>query len=90
MIKLKNKIKKYPCKQNNISKVIACLGLPLAYAGYIYTERMKHKELKRLADSKENEVSYLEPLFVTLEDSTDGEMSFAVCLNLEDEEKEKI
>lgn len=88
MIKLKNKRKKYPCKQNNISKVIACLSLPLAYAGYLYTERKKHKELKRLADSKEKEVSYLKPLFEDLEDSTAEELAFAVCLNLEEEERE--
>ena len=88
MIKLKNKRKKYQCRHNNISKVIVCLSLPLAYAGYLYTERKKHKELKRLADSREKEVSYLEPLFATMEDSTDEEMSFAVCLNLEEEEGE--
>ncbi|WP_180754042.1 hypothetical protein [Anaerococcus octavius] len=44
--------------------------------------------MKRLADSKEKEVSYLKPLFEDLEDSTAEELAFAVCLNLEEEEGE--
>lgn len=79
----KAKKKKRSCKLNHILKSTVYIGLALTHAAYLYTERAKYKELKRLADYKQGEHSLLASLLTQKEEGEIGDLVADLYLDLE-------